>query len=470
MTKQQAVTAVIVALISLGGLIGFGYLTYQENLVIQAKAPELAKLMNYDGFSINNDNIMPYLDGDATVAITTISELLDIEEKVVTELQHRQQLAVEQNKYYNLFLRHIYLPSLNIWKDPYTAIIDPSLIGQKYLDADPYQDLKLIIYRSDFFRNVGEDTEFNEISDITVGNITDVDGEHFLIPIQLSFIAPNKRSFLLLVNKLSTTSNTVNISLLNEFFFYLIKNIKKLKPTQIAQLRETYTPLFSGQELDEDTIIGYHLYQWTKHQKENILVDDAVIETTITENVLCNKSSSTSECFYKFRDKYRDLPYLAYTIGMPDAKNKTQLFADFLSELPPIISIKDFTFTKVQNTKSLDATAHVYNGTVSINAYGKNISDTEVNDIADMLGQLCFASQSDTPTVLSPAEALQRTNEKMLTLSSNLKSSNVINDLEELQGILIDIETDYNAFNNYQKTIKLFEIFRMLKIANLCNV
>ncbi|MDR3168389.1 MAG: hypothetical protein LBU27_01105 [Candidatus Peribacteria bacterium] len=469
MTKQQAITTIVIAIISLGVLLRFGYTTYQEHIEIQARSPELAKLISYD-LSINNDIMSPYLDGDTAVAITTINELVDVQEKVNTELQNRKQLAFDQNKYYNLFLRNIYLPSLNIWKDPYTAVINPNLIGQKYLDTDPYQDLKLIQYRSDFFRNVGADTEFNEINDITVGNITDVDGEYFFIPIQLSFTAPNKRSFLLLVNKLSTTSNTVNISLLNEFFFYLIKNIKEFKQTQITQLKEEYKPLFSGQELDDDLIIGYHLYQWTKYQQENILIDDEVINTTIRENVLCDESTSASECFYKFRDKYRDLPYLAYTIGMPTTTNKTQLFEDFLSELPPIISIKDFSFTKVQNTKSLNATAQSYQGTISINAYGKDISDTEVSEIATTLGQLCFAPQNNTPIVLSPAEALQRANEKMLTLSSNLKSSNVINDLEELQEIFTDIQTDYNDLHNYQKIIKLFEIFRMLKIANLCNV
>ncbi|MDR0860190.1 MAG: hypothetical protein LBO09_04355 [Candidatus Peribacteria bacterium] len=429
----------------------------------------MEKLVNYD-ITISNDILLPYLNGDSNATITTISELLEVGEEVSTKLQERKQLALDQNKYYNLFLRNIYLPSLNVWKDPYTLAIDPTIIGQKYLDTDPYQDLKLIQYRSDFFRNVGDEAEFNEITDITVGEISEVDGEHFIIPVDISFIAPNKRSFLLLVNKLSTTSNTVNISLLNEFFFYLIKNIKEFKEPELIQLREEYAPAFSGQVLEDDFIIGYHLYEWIKHHQENLLIDDAILNTTIRENVLCDEKTPDPECFYKFRDKYRDLPYLAYTIGLLDKENKTQLFEDFLQDLPPIITIKDFNFTKVQNSKSLNATAQVYQGTISLNAYGKNITSEEVDEIALKLGQLCFFPKDEADVVLSPTEALESVNDKILTLGSSLQLSNVINDLEELHNIFTTIQEEYNTLGNYQKAIKLFELFRMLKTADLCNV
>ncbi|MDR2541084.1 MAG: hypothetical protein LBD11_04845 [Candidatus Peribacteria bacterium] len=468
MTKQQAVTAIIVCLISLAILLGYGYLTYQEYTEIQARSPELEKLVNYN-IPISNDTISPYL-ADPNTPIATISELLEVGEEVSAKLQERKQLALDQTKYYNLFLRNIYLPSLNVWKDPYTLEIDPTIIGQKYLDTDPYQDLKLIQYRSDFFRNVGDEAEFNEITDISVGLSSDVDGEHFIIPVEISFTAPNKRSFLLLVNKLSTTSNSVNISLLNEFFFYLIKNIKEFKETEITQLREEYAPAFSGQTLEDEFIIGYHLYQWIKHNQENLLIDDTILNTTIRENVLCDEKTPDPECFYKFREKYRDLPYLAYTIGLLNKENKTQFFEDFLQDLPPIITIKDFNFTKVQNNKTLNATAQVYQGTISLNAYGKNISSVEVDEIATKLGQLCFFPKDDADVVLSPTEALNRVEDKILTLGSSLQLSNVINDLEELNNIFTTIQTEYNELANYNKIVKLFEVYRMLKTADLCDV
>jgi hypothetical protein len=69
--------------------------------------------------------------------------------------------------------------------------------------------------------------------------------EYFYTPITISFSSPNKRSFLLFVNKLSTTSNQNNISLLNEFFFYLLKAIREEKVTVINQLMQDYREEFS---------------------------------------------------------------------------------------------------------------------------------------------------------------------------------------------------------------------------------
>jgi hypothetical protein len=69
--------------------------------------------------------------------------------------------------------------------------------------------------------------------------------DYFYIPITVEFSSPNKRSFLLLVNKLSMTSNSNNIALLNEFFFYLLMNIKEKKADIINDLMEDYWQEFS---------------------------------------------------------------------------------------------------------------------------------------------------------------------------------------------------------------------------------
>jgi hypothetical protein len=66
------------------------------------------------------------------------------------------------------------------------------------------------------------------------------DSDYFYVPITVTFTSPNKRSFLLLVNKLSVTSNTNNIALLNEFFFYLLMNIKEDKAEVIQELMQQY--------------------------------------------------------------------------------------------------------------------------------------------------------------------------------------------------------------------------------------
>jgi hypothetical protein len=44
------------------------------------------------------------------------------------------------------------------------------------------------------------------------------------------------------------------------------------------------------------------------------LIDDEVIIETIKQNALCESELEAAECLYKFRDKYRNLPYLAYRV------------------------------------------------------------------------------------------------------------------------------------------------------------
>jgi hypothetical protein len=402
--------------------------------------------------------------------VSTVTDLLLKEEEIATDLEKNKQLADEQGKYYNLFLRYLYLPSINIWKTPYTNQIDPTIMGQKYLDENPFQDIYLIQQWSDFFKNIGEGAEYNEVTSISIGDISDIDTQHFIIPITLSFTSPDKRSFLLLVNKLSMTSNTNNISLLNEFFFYLTNNIKGLKKAEIQQLQTQYATLFSGNEtLNEDIVIGYHLYQRIKHEAENILIDDALITKTIRENILCDESRQDRECFYAFREKYRNLPYLAYTIGRTEVPNKTALLENFLRSLPPIIAIKNFSFEKIQTpTITTSTTTPAYQGSITLNAYGRSMTSEEVTEIATTLGTLCFGNQ-ETPPQISLETALERVNMSILQLGSNLQFSNIINDLEELNQVFSTTQTTYDTLTNYQKTIKLFEIFRMLRDANLCK-
>jgi hypothetical protein len=41
-------------------------------------------------------------------------------------------------------MRHIYTPSLNIWADPYTDVIKTNLLGEAYIKANPFEDIRLI--------------------------------------------------------------------------------------------------------------------------------------------------------------------------------------------------------------------------------------------------------------------------------------------------------------------------------------
>lgn len=89
-----------------------------------------------------------------------------------------------------------------------------------------------------------------------IGDFVEDEAGFFNMPITVSFVANSKRAFLLLVDKLSMTSNKEKISLINEFFYYLRNEIKKGKENEIKALEDTYATTFgSGGEADQDKII-----------------------------------------------------------------------------------------------------------------------------------------------------------------------------------------------------------------------
>ena len=115
--------------------------------------------------------------------------------------------------------------------------------------------------RSDFFKNLGDNNESNEIVDLAIGNIAEDTKGFFSMPITVSFEASSKRAFLLLADKLSMTSNKENISLINEFFYYLWGEIKKNKDEEIKSMVRDYPKIFgTGEQVDQDKMIGYSIY------------------------------------------------------------------------------------------------------------------------------------------------------------------------------------------------------------------
>ena len=108
-----------------------------------------------------------------------------------------------------------------------------------------------------------------------------------------------------------------------------------------------------------------------------------------------------------------------------------------------------------------------YEGTLKFNAYWRWISSEELDEAANELWKLCFGQSKGI--IMSADSALNRINENISSLWS-LDSSSNITDLEELQLIITDIQESYQWMSNYQKMIKLFELWRMLNDANLCTL
>lgn len=388
----------------------------------------------------------------------TLNELINYETDLWDEIQRYNEYLSNLQDPYSNFMKYILIPQLNIWKDPFNWNIDTSIVWAKFLEKNSYDDIKLIQKWSNFFKNVWNNNEFNQIEDITIWDIVE-EQEFFHIPINIKFIANSKRSFLLLVEKLSTTSNQENISLINEFMYNLRMNIKADKKENIKTLKTKY-----NQDFDENKIIGYHLYQRITQDTNNILIDEKIIDDTIKDTVICNDESD-KYCYYKFRNKYRSIPSLAYTIWIENNNKKTQDFKKFFQELPPIITINKFTFDRNMEQDISNYENIQYKWEIQINVYGQWISDNDVLDIATLLWKQCLW------TTLTPQEALKKINSTLINIwnIAQINTSNT-SSLRELQSIIDQIDQTYQKLTNYKKTIKLFEIYRMLQDWNLCEI
>ena len=486
LTRKDSIVSICVAIIVLCWTLYYWKVVYDEDNEMNSRSDELKNLSTYN-IKSNSDKLLSYKEDNN---VDTINWMISINKNVEEELARNEIFKQQQKWYYEVLLQNIYLPSLNVWKDPYTKNFNMWVLWQRYLESDKFQDLYLIQYWSDFAKYVGNDADYNKIDNITIWEKTVLaeNPEYFYTPITISFSSPNKRSFLLLVNKLSMTSNQNNIALLNEFFFYLLKNIRENKWEAINQLMQDYREEFSSSsswdlaptlwELTEeqrsiyrDRVIWYNLYHWLDSdltgENTSDLIDDDVIVKTIKESTLCSDTQDDQECFYNFREKYRNLPYLAYKIWLENQNNRTEWLLEFLQDLPPAIAITSFGFEKYSDSSFLNNKQEEYEWKVTFNAYWRNILDSELEEASSMLWVLCFWN-SEGQKKISPDLALEYVEKSIISLWWNQEYSNV-SSLWELQWLFTEIKATYNGLSNYDKMIKLFEIWRMMNDANLCN-
>ncbi len=391
------------------------------------------------------------LTAEAMQDVTDIDDLIAIHKEALTEKDISIDYFERLQKPYAYFLQYILFPSMNIWKDRYSDTIDLSIVGQKYLDQNPYIDNNLISHRTDFFRDIGRNTQYNEINDISIGTLTENENGSFVIPINVSFSSSNKRSFLMLVDKLSITSNRGNISLINEYLYNLWEELK---------LRNE--PTYTGQNIDQ--AIGKSLYLWMEGSTEQtpIEITETMIDNAVLSTVGCS-DNNLAFCYFKFREKFRSIPLLAYTLGFPGNNTAGQLRA-FLQYLPPVINVKQFSFEKQAGTLG---NADQYIGKIQIDVFGRAITDQELNEIAMALGKDCFVADR----AMSPDNALSYLQENTKQFGSIATLSNEKSkDLTDLALLFEDVQSEYSQYPRYRQTTKLFELHRMLDDAGLCGV
>lgn len=424
---------------------------------LNARAEELNNVNNYNISQLNTNS---YTKEEAS-NFKKIDELIEYNTKIKSLDASFEQYLKDIQAPYDNFLEYILLPRLNIWKDPFMWDIDYNLIWTKYLEKNPYNDIDLIDRWSNFIKDVWSNNEYNEINTIEIWEMVE-EWDNFYIPIKVSYIAPSYRGFLLLIEKLSVTSNQKNISLINELIYNIREIIKAENPNSVSLTQETYT-WFS-----QDKAIWFELYQWVKWESETSLITDEIIDKAIRKVALC-WDESKEYCYYKFRNKYRDLPSLAYSIWLDSTwtwdKGKTELLKNFLQNLPQIIKVVDFTYDWQETTDMVNYTKKQYKWTINFRIYGDGLSNEEVVEIQKLLWEKCLW------TDLTPEAALSQIKWKLTNIwnDTNIDSYSTLM-LMELETLIWDISNSFTKLSNYKKVVKTFEIYRMLNEWNICNL
>lgn len=360
----------------IAGLLAVLYLglAVKGYIELNKKSSELTALSHYNIQSLKTNNVTK----DAVQNATDIKDLITMHQEAVSEKEMSAQYFEKLQKPYTYFLQYLLFPSMNIWKDSYSDKIDTNIIGQDYLSKNPYIDNNLISHWTDFFRDIGRNTQYNEINDINIGNIAENLNGSFTLPINVSFSSSNKRSFLMLVDKLSITSNRGNISLINEFLYNLWE-----------QLKQDQANILTGSEnLDQE--IGKRLYAWVYNAGSGdnaLFVSESTVDKAVMQTVGCTDTNKDF-CYFKFREKFRSIPLLAYSLGFP-SNNNGGLLRSFLQYLPPVINVKQFSFEKKSGALG---TPDQYVGKIQIDVFGRAISQKELDEIAAALGKQCFVN------------------------------------------------------------------------------
>jgi hypothetical protein len=460
---------------------GFGiYLTVTSYMTMQKSASTLNNLAGYakQKSAVSSPSFRTKLDAQHT-----------LDDVIVLYGQSEAQIWATKKYYdalqqpYQHFLQYFLLPPLNIWKDKYTGKIDDTLVGKKFLSQNAYLDVNLISQWTDFFKNIGINSPKNDIKNITVGSVSEKDGGIFTMPITVSFVAETKRSFLLLVDKVSMTSNRANISLLNEFFYNIWAVLQEKQAlTGASTITAAVTTsgsldLASGALSGEtsagsgvaaimtDAEIGEKIYRWAKN-KDNTFITDDDINNAIQRTAWCEKGDG-SECYFKFREKYRGIPEIAYTIGLQNS-NKSKELRLFLSKMPPMINVKSFTFNKqsAASAQVSDWNIRWYAGNLVLDVYWKSMTAGDVAEIASYLWALCTKGAAMSPTVaVSQIDTIISQSESVAQIS-NEKSK----ELSDLKATLVSSNASYDNLPGFKKAVKLFEMYRMLSENKLCSV
>ena len=428
--------------------------TILDTKELNSKAENLYDLKNYDTSIISSNNYTK----NETNNLKKINELIDYNMDLQQDNENYIKNLQGIQAPYDNFLKHLLLPSLNIWKDTYLWTFNDDYIGIKFLENNPYNDTNLLDKRSNFIKDVWANNEYNQIENIEISEIVE-EWDEFYIPIKVEFISNSYRSFLLLIEKLSVTSNKESISLINELMYNIREVIKVERKSEISAIMDEHS------NFSEDEAIGYNLYNRVKGKSEYSLINDDIINQAIAKIAQC-WNESLEYCYYKFRNRYRNIPSLAYSIWLEWNWDHAESFKDFLQNMPQTIKITDFIYDgEVEWDKDMtNFTTKQYKWTIEFKLYWEGIHNDEIIEIQKLLWEKCIGKD------LTPETALQQIESKIINLWNSVSvDSYSTTRLVEIQTLIWNISKDFDTLGNYKKVIKTFEMYRMLNEWNVCN-
>ena len=422
---------------------------------LNERSQELYNLKNYNTAILNSNSFV----ANEVSTMKNLDEMIEYNIKLEwMTLSFEDYLHGIQASYDN-FLKYILLPSLNLWKDPFLWEIDYNLIWKDFLEKNPYDDIELINKRSDFVKDVWNNNEHNDISSIELVQWYIEDGSEFYIPMTISYTAPSYRSLLLLLEKFSVTSNQKNISLINELVYHIWQVIKESELDEVLKVQEEYS------DFSQDKAIWFILYNWVKWKRETSIINDQIIDKAIRNIAICWDDESREYCYYKFRDKYRSLPTLSYTIWLESSANKTEYLRDFFKDLTQIVKVVSFTYDWEEVSDLANYVKKQYKWTIEFRIYWDALRDDEVLEIQQLLWSMCLWLD------LTPQSALDQINSKLTSIWKDTSIDTYTTArLMELESLITDIANNFDGLSNYKKVVRTFEMYRMLNEWNVCNL
>jgi hypothetical protein len=240
LTRKDSMISVCVALVIVAWAIFYGMIVLSKYSTMNNDSEELKKLSAYN-LRVDENLLSSYSDWKD---IANINALTSIYDNIEEELESNKLFEEQQKSYYEILLQNIYLPSLNVWKDPYTKNFDMTVLWQKYLDNDKFQDLYLIQYRSDFVKYVWNDSDYNNVENITIGDI-------LLYKNQLVFASKDIKNINTHFIKLGHIDNIEELSKIFVNISEIINNNEEYKITLVA--KEIDHTIIDNTTEDEDS-------------------------------------------------------------------------------------------------------------------------------------------------------------------------------------------------------------------------